>query len=177
MAMTRRSNSDEASITGAKAIKFIKSAADDLWSRVRWLDLQAIYDASFDEKAELKVAQLNEDLEWLCRKLSKAQKYERTPEIAKFEKKLLTRVIKLNRYVAGFENAIEHFHGLREAFDAFSVDADAKAIRKAKRKWGKLEKKILKKHRGGNCAIEIVPRMKASIYSTNRRTAPSSQKP
>ena len=82
-------------------------------------------------------------------KLKKAQKYEPTAEIAAFERKLVKRIIELNQYAARYAVNLEHFSALTWSLADFNVEADAEAIRSAKREWKKLERKLLNKESRG----------------------------
>ena len=93
--------------------------------------------------SESLVNQINEDLDWLRIKLKKAQKYEPTAEIVAFERKLVRRLIELNQYAARFGAALEHFSALTWSLTDFNVEAEARAIRSAKKKWRILEKAAL----------------------------------
>jgi hypothetical protein len=123
--------------------KIIKSAAKEFSERASWVDPSLLLEKF--EPAESHVLQINEDLEWLYKKLKKAQKHKLSPEVAKFERKLIKRVMELNAYAATFGAARARFNGLTWDLDEFNIGNDARAIRLAKRKWKILEKTTLKR--------------------------------
>ena len=122
--------------------KYLKDAADIFAYLTSWIDPARLIDELAEEG--LHVAQINQDLKWLCTKLKRAEAYRSTPEIAEFERELILRVRGLNQYAGRLESALDCFKSLTFDLEELDVEDKAHAIRLARQKWEVLEKTVLK---------------------------------